>query len=62
MKMWLRPAIAAAMLLGAAGSAPVFADDITLTCRYSTLNRTDTVTWGEGTNDEMCVTALFLGP
>lgn len=36
MKMWLRPAIAAAMLLGAAGSAPVFADDITLTM------------WGQG--------------
>jgi len=36
MKMWLRSAFAAAMLTGAAGSAPVFADDITLTM------------WGQG--------------
>jgi len=36
MKMWLRSALSAAMLMGAAGSAPVFADDITLTM------------WGQG--------------
>lgn len=37
-------------------------DDITITCRYDTTSQNATVGWGEGTMDEMCVGALFIGP
>lgn len=37
-------------------------DDITITCRYDTTSQNATVNWGEGTSDEMCVGALFIGP
>jgi Copper type II ascorbate-dependent monooxygenase, N-terminal domain/Copper type II ascorbate-dependent monooxygenase, C-terminal domain len=37
-------------------------DDIAITCRYDTSSRTAPVMWGEGTLDEMCVTAMFIGP
>ena len=29
-------------------------DTVTITCAYNTTGQTDTVTWGEGTQDEMC--------
>lgn len=37
-------------------------DDIAITCRYDTSSRTAPVLWGEGTLDEMCVAAMFIGP
>jgi len=35
-------------------------DDITISCTYDTTTRTEPVTWGEGTNDEMCLTYLYV--
>jgi hypothetical protein len=33
---------------------------LTLTCGYDTRERTETVTWGEGTQDEMCLAYLYV--
>lgn len=33
---------------------------LTITCAYDTRNRTTPVTWGEGTNDEMCLSYLYV--
>jgi len=44
------------------GDGPVdiqFGDKVRITCGYDTTGRTDTVTWGEGTLDEMCLTFLY---
>lgn len=34
-------------------------DAIRITCSYNTMGRTETVTWGEGTLDEMCLSFLY---
>lgn len=44
-------------------SAPVYvAPDarLRITCTYDTRERTEVVTWGEGTGDEMCLAGLFV--
>jgi hypothetical protein len=33
---------------------------VTISCGYDTRSRTTPVTWGEGTNDEMCLAYLYL--
>jgi hypothetical protein len=33
---------------------------VKLTCTYDTTSRKDVVTWGEGTNDEMCLNFFFV--
>jgi hypothetical protein len=33
---------------------------LTISCAYDTRNRTTAVTWGEGTNDEMCLSYLYV--
>jgi len=35
---------------------------ISIRCDYDTTTRTDTVTWGEGTADEMCISYFYLVP
>ncbi len=35
-------------------------DSITIRCGYDTRERTDMVTWGEGTMDEMCLNYLYV--
>lgn len=35
-------------------------EPLTIRCTYDTLSRAQTVTWGEGTDDEMCVAGLFI--
>lgn len=35
---------------------------ISIQCGYDTTERTDTVTWGEGTADEMCISFFYLVP
>ena len=35
---------------------------ISIRCGYDTTTRTDTVTWGEGTADEMCISYFYLVP
>jgi len=36
------------------------ADSIRITCGYDTTSRTDTVTWGENTQDEMCLAFFYM--
>jgi hypothetical protein len=36
------------------------ATSFTLSCGYDTRGRTMPVTWGEGTNDEMCIVYLYV--
>lgn len=43
--------------------APIAVDPddlVTITCRYDTSSRTEEVTWGEGTSDEMCLNYLYV--
>ena len=35
-------------------------DIVTITCGYDTTTRQTTVTWGEGTDDEMCLVGFYL--
>jgi len=35
-------------------------DTVTITCAYNTTGQTDTVTWGEGTQDEMCLNFFYV--
>jgi hypothetical protein len=35
-------------------------DTINVTCRYDTSGRQETVRWGDGTRDEMCVSFLYV--
>jgi len=35
-------------------------DSVSITCGYDTRSRTEPVTWGEGTEDEMCLTYLYV--
>lgn len=35
-------------------------DALSIRCGYDTRSRTDTVTWGEGTADEMCLSYLYI--
>ena len=35
-------------------------DALSIRCGYDTRSRTDTVTWGEGTSDEMCLAYLYV--
>ena len=35
-------------------------DRVNLTCTYDTTTRTATVTWGEGTDDEMCLAGFYI--
>jgi len=35
-------------------------DRVRLTCSFDTSSRTDTVTWGEGTDDEMCLAGFYV--
>lgn len=35
-------------------------DQLKLRCGYDTMSRTEATHWGEGTQDEMCVTGLFV--
>ncbi len=43
------------------GGIAVRPDEVlTLRCTYDTRSRRDTVRWGEGTEDEMCVAGLFV--
>jgi hypothetical protein len=37
-------------------------DVLELTCSYDTRSRTDVVTWGESTTDEMCIGYLYVTP
>jgi hypothetical protein len=34
-------------------------DVLNITCGYDTRSRSDAVTWGEGTSDEMCLNFLY---
>jgi hypothetical protein len=34
-------------------------DPVTITCRYDSTADTSTVTWGEGTGDEMCIAYFY---
>jgi hypothetical protein len=34
--------------------------EIRLSCTYNTLGQVKTVTWGEGTDDEMCIALLYV--
>lgn len=36
------------------------AESVTISCGYDTTGRTTPVTWGEGTNDEMCLAYLYI--
>lgn len=36
------------------------ANSVSLSCGYDTLTRSEPVTWGEGTNDEMCLVYLYI--
>lgn len=36
------------------------ADTIRITCNWDTTDRTDVVTWGEGTQDEMCINFFYV--
>lgn len=35
-------------------------DKVTITCGYDTVGMTETVTWGEGTQDEMCLNFFYV--
>lgn len=35
-------------------------DQVRITCTFSTMERSDTVTWGEGTEDEMCLNFFYV--
>ena len=35
-------------------------DSVSITCSYDTTDRTEQVRWGEGTQDEMCLTYLYM--
>lgn len=35
-------------------------DSVSISCSYDTTERTEPVTWGEGTDDEMCLTYLYV--
>lgn len=35
-------------------------DSVSISCTFDTTGRTEAVTWGEGTNDEMCLTYLYV--
>lgn len=35
-------------------------DSVSITCGFDTTTRSEPVTWGEGTQDEMCLTYLYL--
>lgn len=37
-------------------------DTVRITCDYDTSSRTATVTWGQGTLDEMCLSFLYTTP
>ncbi|MCA9623653.1 MAG: hypothetical protein KC731_31745 [Myxococcales bacterium] len=42
---------------------PVIVDpaaDLTITCGYSTLGRSETTFWGDGTQDEMCINFFYV--
>jgi hypothetical protein len=44
-------------------AVPLTLDDVssvTLECTFDTRSRTEAVTWGEGTRDEMCLTYLYV--
>ena len=36
------------------------ADSVRITCNWDTTERTDMVTWGEGTQDEMCINFFYI--
>jgi len=42
--------------------AAVPGDSLRLSCSYDTSGRTSPVTWGEGTDDEMCLVGLYVTP
>jgi hypothetical protein len=35
-------------------------DSVRITCRYDTMDRDAPVTWGEGTEDEMCISFMYV--
>jgi hypothetical protein len=35
-------------------------DSVSLSCGFDTSERSETVTWGEGTDDEMCLNYLYV--
>jgi len=35
-------------------------DDMTITCTYNTMERDETVRWGDGTQDEMCLNFFYV--
>jgi hypothetical protein len=35
-------------------------DVVRITCGYDTTTRTETTTWGEGTEDEMCIAFFYF--
>jgi copper type II ascorbate-dependent monooxygenase-like protein len=37
-------------------------DTLRITCTHDTTSRTTTTTWGEGTNDEMCLAFAYVSP
>jgi hypothetical protein len=37
-------------------------DDISIRCGFNTESRTTTTTWGDGTQDEMCIAFLYVSP
>jgi hypothetical protein len=42
--------------------ASVPGDEVRLSCTYDTSSRTSATTWGEGTDDEMCLVGLYVTP
>ncbi len=37
-------------------------EQLQISCTYNTMSRTSTTTWGEGTNDEMCLNYFYVTP
>ncbi len=35
-------------------------DSVTISCTFNTMDRTETVRWGDGTQDEMCLSFVYL--
>ena len=35
-------------------------DSVTISCTYNTMSRDETVTWGDGTQDEMCLSFVYV--
>ena len=35
-------------------------DSATITCTYNTMERDETVNWGDGTQDEMCLNFVYV--